>query len=222
MRHGGLSTAFLGMEDPQHHDQEPRGVPANLPELGLRSVERALHRHGDPLLPGARRGRGRPHHHRRDPCPPELAHGAACSCRSSSTTGRSSRCRKSRTRSTPKAASSRSSSGTRACGASPPSSRRPPTTPDETWYSVSPSQVPLGEFPGASTPKELDEDEIEELLEALRQRCGPRLRGGARRGRASSEPRLPALAVHLAALQQADRPLGRLAGEPPALSRSRH
>ncbi len=39
--------------------------------------------------------------------------------------------------------------------------------PDETWYSVSPSQVPLGEFPGASTPKELDEDEIEELLEAF-------------------------------------------------------
>jgi 2,4-dienoyl-CoA reductase-like NADH-dependent reductase (Old Yellow Enzyme family) len=39
--------------------------------------------------------------------------------------------------------------------------------PDATWYSVSPSQVPLGEFPGASTPKELDEDEIEELLEAF-------------------------------------------------------
>ncbi len=37
---------------------------------------------------------------------------------------------------------------------------------DATWYSVSPSQVPLGEFPGASTPKELSEDEIEELLGA--------------------------------------------------------
>lgn len=38
--------------------------------------------------------------------------------------------------------------------------------PDATWYTLSPSQVPLGEFPGASTPKELDEDEIEELLAA--------------------------------------------------------
>ncbi len=38
--------------------------------------------------------------------------------------------------------------------------------PDATWYTVSPSQVPLGEFPGASTPKELDEDEIAELIEA--------------------------------------------------------
>ncbi len=38
--------------------------------------------------------------------------------------------------------------------------------PDATWYTLSPSQVPLGEFPGASTPKELSEEEIEELLEA--------------------------------------------------------
>ena len=38
--------------------------------------------------------------------------------------------------------------------------------PDATWYTVSPSQVPLGEFPGASTPKELNEDEIQELIEA--------------------------------------------------------
>lgn len=38
---------------------------------------------------------------------------------------------------------------------------------DATWYTLSPSQVPLGEFPGASTPKELDEDEIEEMLEAF-------------------------------------------------------
>lgn len=38
---------------------------------------------------------------------------------------------------------------------------------DATWYTLSPSQVPLGEFPGASTPKELLEDEIEEILEAF-------------------------------------------------------
>jgi 2,4-dienoyl-CoA reductase-like NADH-dependent reductase (Old Yellow Enzyme family)/pyruvate/2-oxoglutarate dehydrogenase complex dihydrolipoamide dehydrogenase (E3) component len=38
--------------------------------------------------------------------------------------------------------------------------------PDATWYTVAPSQVPLGEFPGSSTPKELDEEEIEEILAA--------------------------------------------------------
>jgi 2,4-dienoyl-CoA reductase-like NADH-dependent reductase (Old Yellow Enzyme family) len=37
---------------------------------------------------------------------------------------------------------------------------------DATWYTLSPSQVPLGEFPGASTPKELSEDEIQEILDA--------------------------------------------------------
>jgi 2,4-dienoyl-CoA reductase-like NADH-dependent reductase (Old Yellow Enzyme family) len=37
---------------------------------------------------------------------------------------------------------------------------------DATWYTLSPSQVPLGEFPGASTPKEMSEEEIEEILEA--------------------------------------------------------
>ncbi|MCC6222779.1 MAG: FAD-dependent oxidoreductase [Thermoleophilia bacterium] len=37
---------------------------------------------------------------------------------------------------------------------------------DATWYTLSPSQVPLGEFPGASTPKEMDEEEIEEILAA--------------------------------------------------------
>jgi len=37
---------------------------------------------------------------------------------------------------------------------------------DATWYTLSPSQVPLGEFPGASTPKELSEEEIDEILDA--------------------------------------------------------
>jgi 2,4-dienoyl-CoA reductase-like NADH-dependent reductase (Old Yellow Enzyme family) len=37
---------------------------------------------------------------------------------------------------------------------------------DATWYTLSPSQVPLGEFPGASTPKELSQEEIEEILDA--------------------------------------------------------
>ncbi len=37
---------------------------------------------------------------------------------------------------------------------------------DATWYTLSPSQVPLGEFPGASTPKEMSEEEIEEILES--------------------------------------------------------
>lgn len=38
--------------------------------------------------------------------------------------------------------------------------------PDATWYTLSPSQVPLGEFPGACTPKEMEEDEIEEIIQA--------------------------------------------------------
>jgi 2,4-dienoyl-CoA reductase-like NADH-dependent reductase (Old Yellow Enzyme family) len=38
--------------------------------------------------------------------------------------------------------------------------------PDATGYSLSPSQVPLGEFPGASTPKVMSEEEIEEILDA--------------------------------------------------------
>ena len=37
---------------------------------------------------------------------------------------------------------------------------------DSTWYTVAPSQVPLGEFPGGSTPKELSDAEIEDLLDA--------------------------------------------------------
>lgn len=36
---------------------------------------------------------------------------------------------------------------------------------DATWYTVAPSQVPLGEFPGGHTPKELSGAEIEEILD---------------------------------------------------------
>lgn len=36
-----------------------------------------------------------------------------------------------------------------------------------TWYTVSPSPVPLGEFPGSATPKELSEDEILEIIESF-------------------------------------------------------
>ena len=37
---------------------------------------------------------------------------------------------------------------------------------DAAWHTVSPSQVPLGEFPGSSTPKELEEHEIEEIIDS--------------------------------------------------------
>ncbi|MGH9103501.1 MAG: hypothetical protein ACRDYD_11060, partial [Acidimicrobiales bacterium] len=37
---------------------------------------------------------------------------------------------------------------------------------DATWYTMAPSQVPLGEFPGGLTPKELSGEEIEEILDA--------------------------------------------------------
>ncbi|MGE5135615.1 MAG: FAD-dependent oxidoreductase [Gemmatimonadota bacterium] len=36
---------------------------------------------------------------------------------------------------------------------------------DATWYTMAPSQVPLGEFPGGHTPKELSGGEIEEILD---------------------------------------------------------
>lgn len=35
-----------------------------------------------------------------------------------------------------------------------------------TWHTMAPSQVPLGEFPGGTTPKEMSEAEIEEALDA--------------------------------------------------------
>ena len=38
---------------------------------------------------------------------------------------------------------------------------------DATWHTVAPSQVPLGEFPGGGTPKELSGAEIHELLDAF-------------------------------------------------------
>jgi 2,4-dienoyl-CoA reductase-like NADH-dependent reductase (Old Yellow Enzyme family) len=50
--------------------------------------------------------------------------------------------------------------------------------PDATWYTLSPSQVPLGEFPGASTPKELAEDEIEEILESYASAARRAIAGG--------------------------------------------
>lgn len=50
--------------------------------------------------------------------------------------------------------------------------------PDATWYTVAPSQIPLGEFPGASTPKELDEDEIEEILAAYGTAAGRAIAAG--------------------------------------------
>jgi 2,4-dienoyl-CoA reductase-like NADH-dependent reductase (Old Yellow Enzyme family) len=37
---------------------------------------------------------------------------------------------------------------------------------DSTWYAYSPSQVPLGDYPGASTPKAMSEAEIEEIIAA--------------------------------------------------------
>ena len=49
---------------------------------------------------------------------------------------------------------------------------------DATWYTLSPSQVPLGEFPGASTPKELSEEEIEEILESYGSAAGRAIAAG--------------------------------------------
>ena len=50
--------------------------------------------------------------------------------------------------------------------------------PDATWYTLSPSQVPLGEFPGASTPKVLTEEEIEEILDSYASAAARAVAGG--------------------------------------------
>jgi 2,4-dienoyl-CoA reductase-like NADH-dependent reductase (Old Yellow Enzyme family) len=42
----------------------------------------------------------------------------------------------------------------------------PGADPDATWFTYSPSQVPLGEYPGGSTPKAMSEDEIAEVIAA--------------------------------------------------------
>ena len=48
-----------------------------------------------------------------------------------------------------------------------PFPKQDPSAPtDMTWYTMSPSQVPLGEFPGGSTPKAMSEAEILELIDA--------------------------------------------------------
>ena len=48
-----------------------------------------------------------------------------------------------------------------------PFPKQDPAAPlDATWYTLSPSQVPLGEFPGGSTPKAMTEEEILELIDA--------------------------------------------------------
>jgi 2,4-dienoyl-CoA reductase-like NADH-dependent reductase (Old Yellow Enzyme family) len=43
----------------------------------------------------------------------------------------------------------------------------PAYDPDAEWYLVAPSQVPPGEYPNAPMPKELEEHEIEEILDAF-------------------------------------------------------
>lgn len=40
---------------------------------------------------------------------------------------------------------------------------------DATWYTAAPSQVPLGEFPGSITPKELSEEEIWHIVDCFAQ-----------------------------------------------------
>jgi len=48
----------------------------------------------------------------------------------------------------------------------------PGADPDATWYTYSPSQVPLGEYPGASTPKAMSEADIEEVIAAYASAAG--------------------------------------------------
>lgn len=50
---------------------------------------------------------------------------------------------------------------------SPAFKQEPSFNFDSQWYTAAPSQVPLGEFPGSLTPKELTEDEILHILDAF-------------------------------------------------------
>ena len=70
------------------------------------------------------------------------------------------------TSATSTAASSRSSSGTPASAASPRSSRSRPTTRTRRGTPSPRARSRSGEFPAGSIPKELDEEEIEEILAA--------------------------------------------------------
>jgi 2,4-dienoyl-CoA reductase-like NADH-dependent reductase (Old Yellow Enzyme family) len=49
---------------------------------------------------------------------------------------------------------------------------------DATWHTVAPSQVPLGEFPGGGTPKELSTAEIEEIIDAYASAAGRAIAAG--------------------------------------------
>ena len=49
---------------------------------------------------------------------------------------------------------------------------------DSTWYTYSPSQVPLGEYPGGSTPKAMSADEIAEIIEAYGTAAGRAIEAG--------------------------------------------
>ena len=54
----------------------------------------------------------------------------------------------------------------------------PGADPDATWYTLSPSQVPLGEYPGASTPKAMSEEEIQEIILAYGTAAARAIAGG--------------------------------------------
>ena len=60
--------------------------------------------------------------------------------------------------------------------ATPVLKKDPAYDPDAEWYLVAPSQVPPGEYPNAPMPKELEEHEIEELLDAFAEAAGARSR----------------------------------------------
>ncbi|MBS1883598.1 MAG: FAD-dependent oxidoreductase [Actinobacteria bacterium] len=49
---------------------------------------------------------------------------------------------------------------------------------DASWYTLSPSQIPLGEFPGGGNPKELDEAEILDIIAAFAAAAERAIRAG--------------------------------------------
>ncbi len=62
-------------------------------------------------------------------------------------------------------------------GASGPK-KEPLWDEDATWHTVAPSQLGLGEFPGGEIPKELSDEEIEEILDAYASAAGRAIAAG--------------------------------------------
>ena len=206
---------FSGVADPEHDDQESDRLSADLPHLGLRPVERPLYRAGDSLLRGARERGRRADHHRRDPRPREFADGAAPDAAAvgrpqhRATLEDRGRGARSRLQACDPALAL-------ACAASRSTSRRRSSTSTRPGTRCRRARCRSGSSPAPRRRRSCPRTRSRRSSTRMRP---PRARGRrrVRRGRVPSQPRLPAVAVPLAPLQQAHRRVGRLVREPASL-----